>query len=82
MKLKFSNYLPQEKSFTKMHQERKKWLIINLIKFGKFSSDEITRGLIFHGVQGVTNKVVEDIFKDNMAEYKNLSKDYLNKFNR
>jgi hypothetical protein len=82
MKVRFSNYLPQEKPCTKMNQEWNKWLIINLIKFGKFSSDQITNALIFHGVQGVTNKVVEDIFNDNMAEYKNLSNDYLNRFNR
>ena len=77
MKIKFSNYLPQQKPSIKLRDETKKWLIIYLIKFGKFSCDEITASLIHLNLNGITRKVVEKTFKENMIEFSNLPMHYI-----
>jgi len=82
MKSKLSNYLPQQKSYIKLREDTKKWLIIYLIKFGKFSCDEITASLICLNLNGITSKVVEDTFKGNMLEFRNLTIRYISQFNK
>jgi len=82
MKSKFSHYLPQQKSYIKLREDTKKWLIIYLIKFGKFSSNEVTDSLIRLNLNGITSKVVEDTFKGNILEFRNLPIRYISQFNK
>jgi len=82
MKSKFSNILPQQKSNIKLREETKKWLIIYLIKFGKFSCEEIKDSLICLNLNGITSKVVEDVFKENILEFRNLPIHYISQFNK
>ena len=82
MKPKLSNILPQQKSCIKLREETKKWLIIYLIKFGKFSCDEITASLIRLNLNGITSKVVEDTFRENMCEFSNLPIHYISQFSK
>lgn len=82
MKPKLSNILPRQKSCIKLREETKKWLIIYLIKFGKFSCDEITTSLICLNLNGITRKVVEDTFKGNTLEFRNLPKKYISQFSK
>jgi hypothetical protein len=82
MKPKFSRYLPQVNSPIKLGEETKKRLIINLIEFGKFTCDDIVKTLSIHDVNGITNKVVENVFKENMTEFEKLPDNYLSNFNK
>lgn len=81
LKPAFSHYLPQQKPSLKIRDETKKWLIIYLIQFGQFSCDEITASLIHLNVKGITRKVVEKTFVENMIEFGHLPTHYLLRFN-
>lgn len=81
MKPTLSNYLPQQKPSVKLQDEMRKWLIIYLIKFGRFSCDEITASLIRLNVNGTTRKVVEKTFVENRIEFRHLPARYHLRFN-
>jgi len=74
------NFLPRDSSTLDPSWEIKERLVINLIRLGKFNSTQIAASLIDRNVQGITSRVVEEVFRENRSQFQNLPETYLDDF--